>query len=213
MTLEFNNVLPIPLASMTHSNDSMWKSKRAIQQGQKVIIEAQSGRGKSTLIHLLYAVRKDYTGEILVDHKRLTDFSMSDWVDYRSTKVSIVFQDLHLFPHLTVKENLVLKNNLTHHLSEDEIVGFVQRVGLEDKLNERCGILSMGQQQRVAIIRALCQPFSYLLMDEPFSHLDEVNSGICMEMINEVCVKQHAGWIMTSLGSQQNIVVDQFIQI
>lgn len=213
MKIQFIDLLPIPLVSMNHTKDSLWNSTFSIEKGQKVIIEAQSGRGKSTLIHLLFGVRKDYSGSIWINEKKLADFSKDEWVNYRKKIVSIVFQDLQLFPDLSVMENLQVKNNLTGHFSEDVLVSLVRRVGLEDKLHVRCGLLSMGQQQRIAIIRALCQPFSFLLLDEPFSHLDKKNAQICMEMINEYCQNQNAGWILTSLGSNDNVVFDKLIHI
>jgi ABC-type lipoprotein export system ATPase subunit len=71
----------------------------------------------------------------------------------------------------------------------------------------------MGQQQRVAIIRAICQPFSWLLLDEPFSHLDTKNAEICMAIINQVCEKQHAGWVLTALGKHVTSSFDQLIFI
>jgi ABC-type lipoprotein export system ATPase subunit len=213
MNILFNDVLPIPLASMIHSNASLWNSKVILEKGQKVIIEAQSGRGKSTLIHLLFGVRKDYSGDILINDKKLSDFSSKEWVDYRKNQISIVFQDLQLFPNLSVLDNLLVKNNLTNHFSEEVLISLVNRVGLAEKLHTRCGQLSMGQQQRIAIIRALCQPFAFLLLDEPFSHLDEKNAQICMEMINEHCQNQNAGWILTSLGSFGSFECDKLIQI
>ena len=213
MNIQFNHVLPVPLSSMSHASDSLWNTNTVLNQGQKIVVEAQSGRGKSTFIHLLFGVRKDYRGEIIVGDKKLTEFSEENWVNYRQQCVSIVFQDLQLFPYISVLENLNVKNNLTKHFTKEQLIDMLSRLGLADKLHVPCGQLSMGQQQRVAIIRALCQPFSWILLDEPFSHLDEVNSGICMELINEECEKQHAGWLITSLGMYLNYAYDKLIQI
>jgi ABC-type Mn2+/Zn2+ transport system ATPase subunit len=71
---------------------------------------------------------------------------------------------------------------------------------IDNKWNQVCGLLSMGQQQRVAIIRALCQPFEWLILDEPFSHLDEVNTQRCLKLINEQTDAMQAGFVLTSLG-------------
>ena len=78
-------------------------------------------------------------------------------------------------------------------------------------MERKCQTLSYGQQQRVAIVRALCQPFEWLLLDEPFSHLDEQNSTIALELIQEVCAAHNAGLIVTSLGSAQNRMFDRSI--
>jgi ABC-type multidrug transport system ATPase subunit len=73
--------------------------------------------------------------------------------------------------------------------------------------------LSLGQRQRVAIIRALCQPFDFLLMDEPFSHLDDDNIAILTELIGSEVEKQKAGMILTSLGSEYNFTYDTIYQL
>jgi ABC-type lipoprotein export system ATPase subunit len=213
MDIFFNQVLPAPLSSMQLAEDSLWCQSVTIKKGQKVMVEAPSGRGKSTLIHALFGIRKDYTGEIFLDGQLISNFSKATWSVYRKDKIAIVFQDLQLFPQLTVIENLQLKNDLTNHYSLAELVAFMDIVGLSEKLNEKCGKLSMGQQQRVAIIRAICQPFSWLLLDEPFSHLDADNAEICMKIINEACDKQQAGWFLTSLGTNSKSAYDQIITI
>ena len=213
MDIFFNHVLPAPLSSMQLAENSLWCQSVTIKKGQKVMVEAPSGRGKSTLIHALFGVRKDYSGEIHFAGKGLSSFSNRTWSEYRKSKIAIVFQDLQLFPQLTVLENLQLKNDLTNHYSQVELVAFMDQVGLSEKLNEKCRNLSMGQQQRDAIIRSICQPFSWLLLDEPFSHLDAENAGICMGIINEACDKQQAGWVLTSLGTNINSSYDQLITI
>jgi ABC-type lipoprotein export system ATPase subunit len=213
MDIHFNHVLPTPLSSIHPNENLLWNNSVILQQGKKVVVEAPSGRGKSTLIHLLFGLRKDYTGEILLDGQLISNFSKATWSAYRKDKIAIVFQDLQLFPQLTLLENLHLKNNLTNHLTQAELLAFIAQVGLSEKLNEKCGNLSMGQQQRVAIIRAICQPFSWLLLDEPFSHLDAKNTEICMAIINQVCEKQHAGWVLTALGKHVTSSFDQLIFI
>ena len=213
MNFQFDQVLPVPLSSMSHTENSVWNSSIILEKGKKIVVEAQSGRGKSTFIHLLFGIRKDYKGSIFFNQKKLSEFSKKDWVNYRKEQVSIVFQDLQLFPNITVLENLELKNNLTNHFTKDQLIEMLNSVGLSDKLHVPCGLLSMGQQQRVAIIRALSQPFSWLLLDEPFSHLDEINTGICMELINKQCFLQNAGWIITSLGTDLTSSYDQLISI
>jgi putative ABC transport system ATP-binding protein len=127
-------------------------------------------------------------------------FTPDDWTEIRQTKISVVFQDLQLFPNLSVQDNLMLKNGLQNVFSEDELKEKLAILGIADKWEQKCGLLSMGQQQRVAIIRSLCQPFEWLMLDEPFSHLDKANAKIALKMINERCDNLKAGFILTSLG-------------
>ena len=86
-----------------------------------------------------------------------------------------------------------------------EILELLKQVGLDHKWHHFCGNLSLGQQQRIAIIRALLQPADFLIMDEPFSHLDEINSDIAMNLIHNHCIENNTGIILTTLGQQYTI--------
>ena len=201
MTIEFNNVLPFPLQDYDHGADSVWKNSFTLSFPKKVLLNASSGKGKSTFVNTLYGIRKDYTGEIKLDGKDISTLSLDEWIQLRRDKVSVVFQDLQLFPNLTVWENLKLKNDLTNHQSDERINEMLSILGIGDKQQQSCGTLSLGQQQRVAIIRSLLQPFELLLMDEPFSHLDEHNASLALDLINEETDRNEGGFILTTLGS------------
>jgi len=213
MDILFRNVMPYPLSSFEHAKDSIWGKDFTLVKGQKILLNAISGKGKSTFSSTLYGIRSDFDGDLFLGSKSVKKFSVFEWSELRRTKLSIVFQDLQLFPDLTVKENLLLKNNLTNSFSEEDIHQMIIKLGIEDKWYVKCGILSMGQQQRVAIIRSLLQPFEWLILDEPFSHLDEVNSTICLELINERCDQLKTGFILTSLGSAHNFKFDNELKL
>lgn len=208
MQIEFNHILPHPLREYPHAENSIWGNKIVIPSGKKVMLNASSGKGKTTFTHLLYGLRKDYDGALLVDGKDPRQFTPDQWTAFRQKQMSIVFQDLQLFPDLTVRENLQLKNNLTQTFSDEELKSQLTRLGIGDKWDQRLGLLSMGQQQRVAIIRSLCQPFEVLIMDEPFSHLDEENTQRCLALINERCDAIGAGFVLTSLGDTHQFNYD-----
>ncbi len=201
MKLEFLNIIPKPLENIAFSSESIWGSTIVLESESKVLLNARSGKGKSTFSSIVYGLRFDFSGSLVFDNIDSSKLSKEDWTNYRRTKLSVVFQDLQLFPTLTLKENLFLKNNLTNYYSENEILNFVRTVGLEDKWDVPIQFLSYGQQQRVAIIRSFLQPFEWLFLDEPFSHLDEENSRICLSLIHKEAVKRKAGFILTSLGS------------
>ena len=122
--------------------------------------------------------------------------------------MSVVFQDLQLFPELTVGENLLLKNSLQNVFNEEEIRAMLRELDIENKWDQKCQFLSMGQQQRVAIVRALCQPFEILLMDEPFSHLDAENALKCLMLIDKRCDEIGAGFVLTTLGDDHGFKYD-----
>ena len=191
-----------------HASNSIWGNDILIKEGKKVMLNASSGKGKTTFTHLLYGLRKDYEGALIIDGKNPQSFTPDQWTDYRQKQMSVVFQDLQLFPDLSVRENLALKNNLTHTLTDEQMKAMLDYVGIGDKWEQRLGLLSMGQQQRVAIIRSLCQPFTTLLMDEPFSHLDKENAHKCMDLINKRCDELGAGFILTSLGDTHDFNYD-----
>lgn len=209
MKIEFKNVLPFPLADTTLDKNTLWSSTIKIEEHQTVLVQAVSGKGKSTFVNSIYGIRKDFTGEILLNGKSTKEISSSEWSQIRSQKLAIVFQDLQLIPHLSIAENLALKNELTHHTSTEQQKEWLNQVGLYDKWNTRCGTLSYGQQQRVAIIRSILQPFETLLLDEPFAHLDEKNTKICYSIIQEEVKKNKATLILTTLNESR---LDHFTQ-
>ena len=94
-------------------------------------------------------------------------FSVNDWTDIRKHSLSILFQELRIFPELTAIENIQLKNRLTNFKKRKEVLTLFEAIGIADKVNEKAGKLSFGQQQRVAFIRSLCQPFDFIFLDEP----------------------------------------------
>ena len=200
MHIEFKHVLPIPLADSPIAPDSCWKKEIGFNTADFFLVEAPSGKGKSTLINIFYGTRRDYDGNVLFDGKNINGFSIHHWTKLRQDFFSVVFQELKLFPQLTAFENIRIKNELTNTLREDEIHSMSEQLGISNRLHNKCGTLSLGQQQRVAIIRALAQPFKFILLDEPFSHLDTENSKIASELILNSCKKNKAGLLLTSLG-------------
>lgn len=213
MNIQFNRVMPFPLASISHGADSIWGNSAQLETGKKILLNASSGKGKSTFSMTVFGIRKDYEGTIQYDGRDIKTFSVDEWVEIRQRKISTVFQDLQLFHKLTVAENLQLKNQLTHFKSETEIKNMLAELEIEHKWNDPCGLLSMGQQQRVAIVRSLCQPFNWLILDEPFSHLDERNSLRCLSMIDAECTRQKAGFVLTSLDDDNRFSYDYELKL
>lgn len=197
---------PIPTTMLAQSN--IWASDLRLEKGKKYLVTAPSGKGKSTFLHAMYGLRKDYTGSVTFDNQLVTGFELEQWANIRQEKVAIVFQDLRLFLDLTGLENIRLKSELTNVKSEAEILEMAERLGVSTILSQSCGTMSYGQRQRIAIIRALCQPFDYLFLDEPFSHLDKENIKNAVELITEVCQEQNAGYILVSLGESYELNYD-----
>jgi ABC-type lipoprotein export system ATPase subunit len=190
----------IPVGEQSASE--IWQREVCFDKGGIYLLSAASGAGKTSLFAYLYGERNDYGGNIFFDDRNISTFGDREWNSVRKQSVSHVFQDLRLFDGLTVMENIELKNRLTGCFRRSLIARWIERAGIADKTDERVENLSQGQRQRVAIIRALCQPFDFMLLDEPFSHLDEKNIAIMSEIISEEVCRLRAGLIVCSLGEE-----------
>lgn len=205
--------MPHPLASINHGANSIWGNFVELEPSKKIMLNASSGKGKSTFTMTAFGLRRDYEGNLKYDDRDIRTISVDEWTAIRKTKLSVVFQDLQLFPNLTVAENLLLKNGLTDTFSEKELKEMMAFLEIDNKWEQRCGLLSMGQQQRVAIIRALSQPFEWLIMDEPFSHLDEENTQRCLKLIDDRANQLNAGFVLTTLGDSHGFNYDKELNL
>ena len=206
--ITLTGVVPEIFASREELSSDIWCRELSFERGKRYLVRADSGTGKSSLCSYIYGQRGDYRGTILFDNEDISRFDSSQWSDIRQNKISILFQELRLFGELTALENVWIKNSITNFKTREEIVGLFEELGIADKLDTRTAHLSYGQQQRVALIRALCQPFSFLLLDEPISHLDDKNSDVMRDVILREADKQGAAVIATSIGKQMNIDYD-----
>ena len=198
--ITLQNTLPEVFAGKDYIDSDVWHKNVELERGHFYLIEAASGTGKSSLCSYIYGYRNDYQGIICFDDNNIRSLGVKDWVEIRKRSLSMLFQDLRLFTELTALENVQLKNSLTGFKKKKEIKDLFFELGIGDKMNVPVGKMSFGQQQRVALIRALCQPFDFLFMDEPVSHLDEVNAKNMARIITEEAVRQGAGVVVTSIG-------------
>ncbi len=199
MNIRFESVVPHPLKEVSFQDNSIWNNNFSLNKEERVVLNATSGKGKTTFTHLLAGIRNDYDGNIILDNENTRSYSLEKWTLLRKSVLSFVFQDLQLFQDLTVNENLTLKNKLTQHKSETMLREELAFLGLENKWNEKVAHLSMGQQQRIAIIRSLAQPFQWIILDEPFSHLDNHNAQLALDLIEKNCTANQGGYIITTL--------------
>ncbi|MCB0706258.1 MAG: ATP-binding cassette domain-containing protein [Saprospiraceae bacterium] len=212
--IKLDNLRPHPLISLGLNPDSnIFGTPCQMEQGANYLLLAPSGKGKSTILHILYGLRKDFDGEVILDGDSVKGLSPNDISKIRQSKLSIVFQDLRLFPNLTSLENIKLNTVWPDSATVEEIREMAQRLGILELLDQKAETLSYGQRQRVAIIRALAKPFSYLLLDEPFSHLDEVNTNLACQLITEKARTNKAGIILASLGEKFAFEYDRELAI
>jgi ABC-type lipoprotein export system ATPase subunit len=202
MTITLKEILPIPLRDKPQLKQSqVWNQAIQFNTGEWVKIKAPSGTGKTTLVHIIWQIRSDYTGVILYDEVNATAIKADTIARYRQEKMSIIFQDMRLFGNLTARENIDLKRIMTPKpmYEPSRVDEMAEALGITHILSQKAATCSYGEQQRIAIIRSLMQPFEWLIMDEPFSHLDKANTEKAANLIADECKKRTAGFVLTDL--------------
>ena len=177
----------------------VWLKDVELLRGRRYLISAESGTGKSSLCSFIYGNRTDYNGKIFFDGRDTRSLGIDERCDFRRRSLSLLPQEMRLFPELSVMENIRLKNDLTGFRSDREIFDLLDELEIAGKADSKAAFLSIGQQQRVAIVRALCQPFDFLILDEPVSHLDARNNAAAATMVQREADRQGAAIVATSV--------------
>lgn len=161
-----------------------------VEAGEFIAIMGPSGSGKSTLMHLLGAMTRATSGKVLFEGQDTAGMNDRQRTAIRRTKLGFVFQKFNLLPALTARQNIEVARTIyggSRNLDGDpyisEIISLLQ---IEDKLDRRPSELSGGEQQRIAIARALTNRPAILLADEPTGALDTKNSEIVLKMFQEL---------------------------
>ena len=199
--IEMKGMLPRVFVSEKIPPSDVWRHDVAFERGKFYLVEAASGGGKSSMCAYIFGARTDYEGRLLFDGEDAAGISMAGWQALRRRNIAYLPQELSLFPELTAWENIQLKNRVTGYASEKMVERWLEQLGIASRRDYPAGRMSIGQQQRVAIIRSVCQPFDFILLDEPVSHLDEENNRIAATIIAEEGRRQGAGVISTSVGN------------
>ncbi|MFL5811197.1 MAG: ATP-binding cassette domain-containing protein, partial [Flavisolibacter sp.] len=199
MFVQLQQLLPDYFDESRKKDSEIWGKSLRFDKGEYIKIVAPSGSGKTSLMHFLYGIRNEYNGEISYSDKSIRKLNPEDFAHYRKDCLSLVFQDLRLFPEQSVFENLDIKRQLNPYHPPEKISEMAERLGIGSKLQSKARTCSYGEQQRVAIIRSLMQPFDFLLLDEPFSHLDTANSQKAMELMLEEAKKRGAAILFADL--------------
>lgn len=159
-----------------------------IEKGEKVVIIGPSGSGKSTFLRCLNLLERPTTGEVWFEGNNITAPKAD--INRLRQKMGMVFQQFNLFPHLTVRENIMLApvrlKIMAKNAADKRAAELLERIGLPDKANAYPRQLSGGQKQRVAIARALAMNPDVMLFDEPTSALDPEMVGEVLEIMREL---------------------------
>ena len=184
-------ILKVENLSKTYGeNDNITKALEDVsfsaQEGEFIAIIGASGSGKSTLLHIIGGIDKPSSGKIIVNGQDISNLSDRELAAYRRRTASLVFQFYNLIPILDVKENISLPIRLDNKkVDNDKLKELVNILGLADKRNKLPNQLSGGEQQRVAIGRALMCKTKILLADEPTGNLDSKNSIEIVKLLKE----------------------------
>ncbi len=211
--ISLNNTLPRVFAGHDGIHSDVWLQDITLERGKRYLVSAESGTGKSSMCSYIYGYRQDYSGTITFDDKDILGLTIAQWCDVRQRHIAYLAQDMRLFGELTAMENVELKNRITGFKSRDEILRLFETMGIPDKVDSLASKLSIGQQQRVAIIRTLCQPCDFILLDEPVSHLDDENNRIVADLITQEAARQGAGIIATSVGNHLKMETDHIFRL
>jgi lipoprotein-releasing system ATP-binding protein len=174
-----------------------------VQQGEMLAIVGASGVGKSTLLHLLGGLDRADGGDVEVGGRALSSLSDKEMVEFRNRNVGFVFQFHHLLPEFDAIENAGMPMRIARAPAPEvaaQAEALLRRVGLGERLTHRPGMLSGGEQQRVAVARALVMRPSLLLADEPTGDLDEATAESLHRLIREM----HAEYGLTSVIATHN---------
>ena len=179
-----------------------------------IAVYGASGCGKSTLLNVLGGLDQATSGEMIVNHRNTKGFNEHDWNAYRNQEVGFVFQNYYLLPHLTVFDNIAITLQMSKQTDglKERIFEALKQVGLEKTAKRYPRQISGGQQQRIAIARALVANPSIILADEPTGALDLKSSEIVMKSLKEVS-KNHLVVMVTHNERLAKEYADRMIEI
>jgi len=171
----------------------------SISKGEIIILLGKSGSGKSTLLNIISGIDVPDGGSVSIDGKDITKLSEKERTLTRRNKIGFIFQFFNLIPTLTVKENLQLPLELNNDDNQDErIKSILTEVGLLDRANTYPDKLSGGEQQRIAIARALIHNPDIILADEPTGNLDYETGLQIVDLLDRVVKKKGKTMIMVT---------------
>ena len=185
-----------------------------VAPGKIKLILGGSGTGKTTLLHLIGGLLRPATGTVKLQGIELTKLGSADLDKIRGTKMGYIFQQHFLIKSLTVRQNLLMPVWLGS-LSQDQglVDSILEKLGLQEKTNSLVGELSYGQQQRVAIGRALVHRPALIIADEPTSALDDDNCYRVMDLLSSLCKEHNAALLIATHDHRLKTITDDHLML
>ena len=172
-----------------------------VERGRFLAIMGASGSGKSTLLHLMAGLTLPDTGQILIDGQNIEQMNDRELTLFRRRHIGLVFQSFNLIPTLTARENVALPlllDGKTHSQMNGKVDELMTLLGIATRREHRPDVMSGGEQQRVAIGRALINNPAVILADEPTGNLDSINSKSVCELLRDLAEKQDKTIVMVT---------------
>lgn len=184
-----------------------------LRESEQLAMEGASGSGKTTLLHLIAGILKPDSGRIVIAGEEMTALNESGRDGLRARMIGYVFQTFNLLQGYTALENVMLGQMFGHGGDEKRARELLARVGLANRVNYRPRQLSVGQQQRVAVARALANSPKLVLADEPTGNLDRLHAQEALSLIRQVCSENGAALLLVSHDQDVLSKFDQVVRL
>jgi len=179
--------------------------------GEQVVLVGRSGCGKTTLLHVIAGISRPTSGRVKIDGWDVTLMEEAEVDQFRAERIGYVFQTFNLLPSFTAFENVLLGMTFGRvKVEKDRARHLLRRVGLEHRLTHKPPMLSVGEQQRVAVARALANRPQLILADEPTANVDMGNQQQVIDLIRETCREENVALILVTHAPE---VAEQFDRV
>jgi putative ABC transport system ATP-binding protein len=196
------NGAPLPILSIPHF---------AVAAGEQVVLVGRSGGGKTTLLHLIAGITRPDVGQIIFEGRNIERLSEAASDRFRATWMGYVFQTFNLLPAFTALENVLLGMTFSRKpVDRQRAITLLERVGLGDRMQHKPTALSVGEQQRVAVARALANKPRLLLADEPTANIDSANQQNIVDLIRETAEEEKISLVLVTHAME---VAEQFKRV
>ena len=179
--------------------------------GEQMVLVGQSGCGKTTLLHVIAGISRPDSGRVKIDDWDITLFSEAESDRFRAQRIGYVFQTFNLLPGFSAIENVLLAMRFTRGRPDKARARqLLERVGLGHRMTHKPTMLSVGEQQRVAVARALANQPKLLLADEPTANVDAGHQQQILDLIRETCGEENVALVLVTHSSE---VAEQFKRV
>jgi lipoprotein-releasing system ATP-binding protein len=188
----------------------------SVNEGELIVIMGPSGVGKSTLLHIIGGLDNPTKGTVLIDNINMFNLNDKQLAAFRNHSIGFIFQFHHLLPEFSALENVMIPAIMYHNKNdtiEQNAIKLLTEVGLKDRLLHKPGELSGGEQQRVAVARALINKPRLVLADEPTGNLDKKNSEMLYQLIIRLNKEFKHTFIIVTHNEMMSKQADRVIEL